>query len=52
LAIMALDILSIPPMSDEPERLFSSSAHTLGKRRAVLKPSTLEHIESMKSWSK
>ncbi|ODQ71411.1 hypothetical protein LIPSTDRAFT_4661 [Lipomyces starkeyi NRRL Y-11557] len=40
LSIMALDVLSIPAMSAEPERLFSSAKRI----------DTIEAIECLKSW--
>lgn len=52
LALMALDVLSPPPMSDEPERVFSSASATEGKRRTTLDPTSLEAIECLKAWSK
>ena len=52
LALMAVDVLSPPPMSDEPERIFSSAGATLGKRRTSLDPSCLEAIECLKAWVK
>jgi len=52
LALMALDVLSPPPMSDEPERIFSSAGATLGKRRTSLDSSCLEAIECLKAWVK
>ena len=52
LALMALDVLSPAPMSDEPERIFSSAGNTQGKRRTALDPVTLEAIEQMKSWDR
>ncbi|RPA70802.1 hypothetical protein BJ508DRAFT_189176, partial [Ascobolus immersus RN42] len=52
LALMAFTVLSVPPMSDEPERIFSSAGATLGKRRTAMEPGTLEAVEALKSWEK
>ena len=50
LAIMALDMLSIPAMSDEPERLFSGAAITVTERRNKLGVESIEALECLKSW--
>ena len=50
LAVMALDILSIPAMEAEPERLFSSAEATMTDKRNQMKAETLEALESLKSW--
>jgi hypothetical protein len=50
LAIMALDILSIPAMSDEPERLFSGASITITERRNRLGVESIEALECLKSW--
>ena len=47
---MALDLLSIPAMSAEPERLFSGAKITITDRRNRLGIDTIEAIESLKSW--
>jgi hypothetical protein len=52
LSKMALDILSIPAMSAEPERLFSDTKITLQDRRNRLGIGTIEAIECIKSWSR
>jgi len=49
---MALDIFSIPAMSADPERLFSSSKHVLRDTRNRLKCDALEALECLKSWAK
>ena len=49
---MALDIFSIPDMSADPERLFSSSKHVLWDSRNQLKCDGLEALECLKSWAK
>ena len=52
LSKMALDLLSIPAMSAEPERLFSDTKITLQDRRNRLGIGIIEAIECIKSWSK
>jgi hypothetical protein len=42
LARMAIDMLSIPAMSAEAERIFSSASFTLNSRRRRLRKETLE----------
>jgi hypothetical protein len=49
---MALNILSIPAMSDEPERLFSSAGLTLTDRRNRAGIDLVEALEQLKSWYK
>jgi hypothetical protein len=50
LSEMALDVLSIPAMSAEPERLFSSAAITITDRRNRLGIESIQAIECLKSW--
>lgn len=50
LRIMALDILSIPAMAAEPERLFSSARIAITDRRGRLGIEPIEAIECLKSW--
>lgn len=52
LSIMALDILSIPAMSDEAERVFSGARRTVSWDRAQMDAETLECIECLKHWKK
>jgi hAT family C-terminal dimerisation region len=52
LARMALNILSVPAMSDEPERLFSSAGLTLTNRRNRAGIDLIEALEQLKSWYK
>ena len=47
---MALDYLSIPGMSAEPERLFSSARVTITDRRNRLGSDTIEALECLRSW--
>ena len=50
LSLFAIDILSIPAMSDEPERIFSGGRRTISWERAQLGVTSIEHTECMKSW--
>jgi hypothetical protein len=50
LSKMALDILSIPAMSAEPERVFSGSKITISNRRCSLGIQLIEALECLKSW--
>jgi hypothetical protein len=50
LSKMALDILSIPAMSAEPERLFSGAGITITDRRNRLQSEAIEALECLKSW--
>ena len=47
---MAIDILSIPAMSDEPERVFSGARRTVSWDRGQMKAKTLEQVECLKHW--
>jgi hypothetical protein len=47
---MALDLLSIPAMSAEVERLFSSCKITITDRRNQIGIDSVEAIECLKSW--
>ena len=50
LSKMAITILSIPPESAEPERVFSGARRTCSWDRLRLKPQKIEMIESLGSW--
>jgi hypothetical protein len=50
LSVMALDMLSIPAMSAEPERLFSGAKITITDRRNQLCIESIQAIECLKSW--
>ncbi|KAJ6439010.1 hypothetical protein O9K51_08414 [Purpureocillium lavendulum] len=50
LSKMAVDILSIPAMSAEPERLFSGAKITITDRRNRLGSDVDEALECLKSW--
>jgi hypothetical protein len=47
---MALDILSIPAMSDKPERVFLGARRTISWERGQMEPETLEFVECLKHW--
>ena len=49
---MALDILLIPVMLADPERLFSGAKITMSDRRNCLGIYALEALECLKSWLK
>jgi hypothetical protein len=50
LARMAFDMLSIPAMSSECERMFSSTKILLSDRRARMKEDIIEASECLRSW--
>ncbi|KYK61934.1 HAT domain-containing protein [Drechmeria coniospora] len=50
LSNMAIDILSIPAMSADPERTFSGAQRTISWDRMLLGASTIEKGECLKSW--
>lgn|SRR5215469_2341752 len=52
LAQMAYDILSIPAMSAECERVFSSAKLLLSDRRARMKEDVIEASECLRAWIK
>jgi hypothetical protein len=52
LSLMAIDILSIPPMSDEQERVFSGARRTVSWDRGQLEPETIEMRECLKHWKR
>lgn len=49
---MALDVLTIPPMSDEPERKFSEAGDVTQPRRRRIKDDTLQSALALKCWQK
>ena len=49
---MAIDILSIPAMSAEPERVFSGTRRTISWERSRLSPKTVEKVECVKHWTR
>ncbi|KAM9873933.1 hypothetical protein VDGL01_11997 [Verticillium dahliae] len=50
LSKMAIDILSIPAMSADPERTFSGARRTISWDRMLLGASTIEKGGCLKSW--
>ena len=50
LSQMAIDILSIPAMSAEPERIFSGCRRTISWTRMRLGVKVIEEGECLKSW--
>jgi hypothetical protein len=50
LSLMAIDILSIAPISAETERLFSKAKLTLTDQRGSLNCETLNLLECLRSW--
>lgn len=50
LSKMAIDILSIPSMSAEAERVFSGARRTISWDRISLGSSNIERTECLKSW--
>lgn len=52
LAQMAIDLLSIPAMSDEPERILSRLGQMVTKRRNHLDQSTIQATSCLHSWDK
>jgi hypothetical protein len=52
LSRFALDILSIPAMSDKPERIFSGARRTISWEKAQLNPDTVELRELLKDWKR
>ena len=49
---MAYDILSIPAMSDEPERVFSGARRTISWEWMSLEADTIEATECLKHWKR
>ena len=47
---MIIDIFSISAMSDEAERVFSETCHTVSWERAQMNAEILECIECLKHW--
>lgn len=52
LAMMAADILTVAPMSDEPERQFSDTGMMVTNRRNRLRSDTIAATMSLKSWTR
>jgi hypothetical protein len=49
---MAIDILSIPPMSDELERVFSRACRIVSWDRGQIEVETIEIRECLKHWKR
>ena len=49
---MAIDILSIPPMSDELERVFSGARRIVTWDKGQIEPETIEMRECLKHWKR
>ena len=49
---MVINILSIPVMSDESERMFSGARRTISWEREQLNSETVEMTECLKHWKK
>jgi hypothetical protein len=49
---MAIDILSIPPMSDEPERVFSGARRIVTWDKGQIELETIEMRECLKHWKR
>ncbi len=47
-----MDVLFIPIMNDEPERVFSEAYHTVSWDKTSLSPEILEKIECLKYWKR
>ncbi|KAF2177135.1 hypothetical protein K469DRAFT_520361, partial [Zopfia rhizophila CBS 207.26] len=47
---MAIDILPIPPMSDDPGRVFSGAQRTISGDRARLGAANIERTECLGNW--
>ena len=49
---MAIDILSIPAMSDELERVFSGACRIVLQDKGEMEAKTLEMVECLKHWKR
>jgi hypothetical protein len=47
---MAIEVLSVPAMSDDPERVFSCTRRTISWDRARLSAETIEKLECLSNW--
>ena len=52
LSALALDVYSVPVMSDEPERVFSITGAAITPRRRLLKSDKIAHLMCLKAWMK
>jgi hypothetical protein len=49
---MAIDLFTIPPMSDEPERTFSSCSPMITSHRGSFESDVVECAQCTKNWLK
>ena len=49
---MAIDILSIPAMSDKLERVFSGARRTISWDKGQMEAETLKQVECLKHWKR
>jgi hypothetical protein len=49
---MAIEVLSVPAMSDDPERVFSCTRRTISWDRTRLSAETIEKLECLGNWVK
>jgi hypothetical protein len=49
---MAIDILSIPAISNEPEQVFSGAHHIISWERTQLSAKNIKRTEYLKYWQK
>jgi hypothetical protein len=47
---IALDIYSVPPMSDEPERVFSDTGNLLSPKRRTMNGEGVEQMTCLRRW--
>jgi hypothetical protein len=52
LAQLALDVFSVPPMSDELERVFSEGSSVLVPRRRLLSSDVMQWLLCLKNWER
>ena len=50
LSALALDVYSVPVMSDEPERVFSITGAAITPRRRLLKSDKIGYLMCLKAW--
>jgi hypothetical protein len=50
LSSWAIEILSIPSMSDKPERIFSGGRRTVSWEKTTMTAVTLEQLECIRDW--
>ena len=52
LSHIAINVLSILAISDEPERVFSGARRTITWERGQIDPKTIEMTECLKHWKR